>query len=61
MEMVVMYYYVSNLWFNRDSVNTNASKSPPLQMPTKSSLQPLVSGIIPSPLCILMYNIGRLT
>jgi len=62
MMMVAMCYYnMSDLCFNHDFVNTNASKSPPLEMLTKSCLQPLVLGIIPSVLYILMYNIGRLT
>jgi len=62
MMMVAMCYYnMPGLWFNHDCMNTNASKSPPLQMLTKSCLQPLVLGNIPSFLYILMYNIGRLT
>lgn len=55
------YYNMSDLRFNHDCMNMNASKSPPLQMLTKSCLKSLVLDIIPNFLYILMYNIGRLT
>ena len=61
MMAAMCYYNMSGLWFNHDCMNTNASKSPPLQMLPKSCLQPLVLGNIPSFLYTLMYNIGRLT
>jgi len=61
MMAAMCHYNMSDLWFNHDCMNTSESKSPPLQMLTKSSLQPLVLSIIPSFLYILMYNIGRRT
>lgn len=43
---------MSNLWFHHDSMNMNASKSPPLQTLTKTCLQPpCVSHYSKSSLC----------